>query len=75
MQPIVNRLEENYQVEIVFDRLDANGEPGRSLMQTYQLRGHPSYVIVDTAGNKLWSASGVLEETLLASTVEQYLAE
>ena len=73
MQPIVNGLEEEYADRLAFDRVDANAEPGRSQLRAYGLRGHPSYVIVDTEGNKLWSASGVLAEEALLEAINQFL--
>ena len=73
MQPIVYGLEEEYGEDLTFDRVNANGEPGRTLLRTYGLRGHPSYVIVDPEGKSLWSASGLLSEDLLRTEIRQSL--
>lgn len=43
MQPIVNGLEEEYGEVLTFERVNANLEPGRTLLRAYGLRGHPSY--------------------------------
>ncbi|MBV7337252.1 hypothetical protein KFU94_55290 [Chloroflexi bacterium TSY] len=73
MQPIVNGFEEEYGDRLAFDRLDANAEPGKTLLREYSLRGHPSYVIVDQQWEKLWSASGVLEEDILREAISEHL--
>ena len=72
MQPIVDGLEQDYGNKLAFDKLDANAEPGRTLLREYSLRGHPSYVIVDPDGKRLWSASGVLTEERLRDAIEQF---
>jgi hypothetical protein len=73
MQPIVYGLEEEYGEDLTFDRVNANLEPGRTLLRTYGLRGHPSYVIVDPEGKSLWSATGLLSKDLLRTEIRQSL--
>ena len=73
MEPIVYGLEEEYGEDLTFDSVNANLEPGRTLLRTYGLRGHPSYVIVDPEGKSLWSASGLLSEDLLRTEIRQSL--
>ncbi len=73
MQPIVYVLEEEYGEELTFDSVNANGEPGRTLLRIYGLRGHPSYAIVDPEGKSLWSATGVLPEDTLQAAISQSL--
>ena len=73
MQPIVNGLEADYGGRLAFDRVDANQESGKRFMRAYGLRGHPSYVLVDQQGNKLWSAAGVLAADALQTAIERNL--
>lgn len=73
MQPIVHGLEQTYGNQLAFGRLDADVEPGRTLLREYGLRGHPSYVIVDPDGKSLWSATGILSEGVLIETINQFL--
>lgn len=73
MQPIVDGLEQEYGGGMAFDRVNAGAELGRSLMRQYGVRGHPSYVIVDPQGRKLWSASGVLDEHILDQSINRHL--
>ena len=72
MTPIVNGLEREFDTRMAFQRLDANTEEGQSILRTYGLRGHPSYVIVDTKGEKLWSGMGEMPESILRTQVEKY---
>lgn len=73
MQPIVYGLEEEYQDRLVFDRLDAETDAGRTQLRKYSLRGHPSYVILDPQGDVLWSATGLLAEEILRTQIEESL--
>jgi hypothetical protein len=57
MKPIVNGLEEEYGARIAFLRLDADND-GRAAFAAFNLRGHPSYVIIDTTGSVLWKSVG-----------------
>lgn len=58
MQPIVDRLEEEFEAQMVVARLDATSEEGLLRMESYGLRGHPSYVLVDSSGEVLWKMAG-----------------
>ena len=72
MTPIVNGLEREFDTRMAFQRLDANTNEGQSLLRFYGLRGHPSYAIVDTQGEKLWSGMGEIPESILRTQVEKY---
>jgi hypothetical protein len=72
MQPIVNGLEPEFEEQIVFQHVDANGEEGRKTMSAYGLRGHPSYAIVDVDGSALWTAVGQLSAEQLRQSLIMY---
>lgn len=72
MQPIVNRLQAAFEDRIVFDAIDAATESGKAALKAYNLRGHPSYVIVDIEGAALWSFSGQTTEAMLQEQIEQF---
>ena len=72
MRPIVNGLEREFDTRMAFQRFDANTDQGQSLLRAYGLRGHPSYVIVDTKGEKLWSGMGEMSESILRMQMEKY---
>ena len=71
MKPIVNGLEEEFGERVAFLRLDVNND-GRDAFSKFKLRGHPSYVIIDSMGDVLWKsvgeqpASGLEDEILRA---------
>ena len=59
MEPIVDGLEQQYQEEITFFRINA-GTNGRDTFSYYNLLGHPGYVLLNPAGDVLWSGVGEL---------------
>jgi hypothetical protein len=70
MQPIVNGLEAEFAGQLAFERQRADMATGQALMRTYNIRGHPSYVLVAPDGEMLWSATGALP----AETLRQQIA-
>ena len=68
MAPIVDGLENKYQDQITFIRLDANSKVGGETFRNYGLLGHPSYVLLNPAGDVLWK--GVGEQTAATLEVE-----
>ena len=72
MQPIVHGLETEFAGQLAFERRDANTEAGRETMQKYQLRAHPSYVIVTPEGKLLWSFTGQVSADALRTPLKQY---
>ena len=59
MEPIVDGLEQQYQEEITFFRINA-GTDGRDTFSHYNLLGHPGYVLLNPNGDVLWSGVGEL---------------
>ena len=71
MAPVVDGLEENYQDQVEFQRIDANSPTGNAAYQFYAIRGHPGFVFLSSDGTILWSGVGeqpaaILEEQILA---------
>jgi len=69
MVPVVNGLEEKYQDEVEFRRIDANSPTGKSAYQAYTLHGHPGFVLLSPDGTTLWTGIGeqpadILEEQI-----------
>jgi hypothetical protein len=70
MTPIVNGLEAKYADEVDFQFLDASFGAGKDLFEHYGNIGHPSYILIDRAGEVQYRATGpsslnVLETELL----------
>ena len=74
MEPVVNELEENFDGLIEFRSLDANGE-GKAAFRTYQLRGHPAYVLLNPSGEVLWSGLGEQPSDNIKKALETALGE
>ena len=72
MQPIVHGLETEFAGQLAFEQRDANTETGKVTMQTYNLRAHPSYVIVTPDGTLLWSFTGQVSADQLRTPLKRY---
>ncbi len=75
MAPVVNGLEEKYQEQIEFRRIDASSPTGKAAYQVYALRGHPAFVLLSPDGMTLWTSIGEqpaenLEEQILMALYE-----
>lgn len=73
MQPIVNGLETALEGQLVVERLDANSEVGSAVMNRYDLRGHPSYALVDMKDSVLWTGLGPLASDQLLRAVQLHI--
>lgn len=60
MKPVVDGLEDKYQDQVEFRRLDANSPSGKTAFQAFALRGHPGFVLMSQDGMILWKAVGQL---------------
>ena len=73
MQPVVDGLEAEYGDQIDFLSLDAAGA-GQAAFRAYRLRGHPSYVLLNPAGEQLWAALGTVTAGDIQAELESALA-
>ena len=73
MQPIVDGLEEEFKGVIAFERRNANSEEGKATMGAYDLRVHPSYVIVAPDGKVLWTGLGDMQAEKLSEQLRNEL--
>lgn len=69
MTPIVNGLEEQYVDQIDFQLLDASLGEGKRLFDHFGLVGHPSYILLDSAGEERWRGIGPIEMNLLEGEI------
>ena len=70
MKPVVDGLEVDYGERVLFVQLDAENA-GRDAFAAYGLRGHPSFVIIDTTGKVLWKSIGEQPRGQLEEAVRQ----
>ena len=72
MEPVVNRLEEDYGNQVKFLYLNANDE-GKSAFEAGNFRGHPSFVLMSPDGKELWRGSGIVSDDPLETAVIEAL--
>jgi hypothetical protein len=73
MEPVVGGLEDVYDAQVEFRRIDANSRDGNDIFQAYRLRGHPSFVLINPSGDVLWSGLGEQSKQLLENQLLQVL--
>jgi len=75
MEPVVNGLEEDFDAQVEFRRIDANSTDGQEIFQSFSLRGHPSYVILNPNADVLWLGLGEQPQDFLAEQIHLALGE
>ncbi len=75
MTPIVSGLEEVFVENVEFRFLDAASGEGQKAFNAYRLMGHPSYVILDPAGEVLWQNIGTQAPEILESAINEAIAK
>ncbi|MCA9884545.1 MAG: hypothetical protein KC708_16315 [Anaerolineae bacterium] len=74
MTPIVNGLEEQYSDQVAFMSYNArDGADGEAIFRDLNLPGHPSFVIFTAAGEEIYRAQGIIEETVLQQQIDAAL--
>lgn len=74
MMPIVNGLEEEFAGQINVLRLNAVETENEELMQSYGLRGHPSFVVLDENGRVSQTYFGPQNEDMLRTAVQSAIS-
>lgn len=74
MQPIVDGLKNEYNTEIEFRNIDANSATGNPIYKSFQLRGHPSYILLNPAGEVMWTGLGLQSQEQLKTQFSMALA-
>ena len=70
MRPIVDGLESEYDTLDFFYLNALDGGTGERAFDAYNLRGHPTVLLVDESGEVLWEAAGIRERSELAEQIE-----
>ena len=73
MEPVVDGLEKAYKEKVEFRRIDANSKDGGGAFQAYKLLGHPSFVMINPAGEVLWRGLGEQSEEKLNQAIAEIL--
>jgi hypothetical protein len=69
MEPVVNGLEQDFGSQVEFQRINASDSDGREIFQSYNLRGHPAYVILNSKADVLWFGFGEQARDILAQQI------
>lgn len=76
MQPIVNGLETDYGTEMTFLRLDArDGGEGQQLFSQLGLPGHPSILIFDVTGERVYRGVGIISDEQLREAITMAITD
>jgi hypothetical protein len=75
MEPVVNGLEEEFENQVEFRRIDANSTDGQEIFRSFSLRGHPSYVILNPDADVLWLGLGEQTYDALEKQIRLALGE
>jgi hypothetical protein len=72
MQPVVNRLGDEFGDRIQVIMLDAN-QDGREAFRAGAFKGHPAYVLLSADGEEAWRGLGIIDYATLVDVVQQVL--
>ena len=66
-------LEKQYQGQMAFRYIDANVGDGPTIMDAYQISGHPTILLYDAAGQEMQRLLGPQSADALAQALAQIL--
>jgi thioredoxin 1 len=69
MAPVIDGIEKDFAGKIAVERYDAASDDGKKLMEQYELKVTPSYVMAAPDGTKLWSLTGAIHKDMLRQQV------
>ena len=72
MQPVVNRLDDEFGDRIQMIVLDAN-QDGREAFRAGGFKGHPAYVLLSADGKEMWRGLGIIDYPTLVDVVQRVL--
>jgi thioredoxin-like negative regulator of GroEL len=70
MTPIVNGLADEFAGRVVVEQLNAAEPANVQLQNGYGVRGHPSFVILDTDGRSIQTFLGPQSEEILRQAMK-----
>jgi hypothetical protein len=73
MEPVVNGLEEEFDAQIEFQQINANSAEGRTIFESFGLRGHPAYIILNSQSEILWRGLGEQTYETLQTNIKNTL--
>lgn len=73
MSPIVHRLESEFDGEVVIHRLDVDQPDNAQIQRAYDMRGHPTFALLDQNGEVANRYFGVVDEGILRQDMEKLI--
>jgi len=70
MAPIIDGIEKDFAGKLTLERHNAASDEGKKLMEQYELKVTPSYVMAAPDGTKLWSLTGAIHKDMLRQQVQ-----
>ncbi|GAB4290085.1 MAG: hypothetical protein Kow0067_16300 [Coriobacteriia bacterium] len=70
MAPIVNRVIEGYEGDVVFKVLNANAGEGSQMAQQFGIQFVPTFVFMDSNGQVVDQVIGAMSEDALRQRIE-----
>ena len=70
MRPIVNGLEGKYSGRVNFRTIDFYAKENQELVKRYRVSYHPTFVVLDGAGNVIRTFFGSTAEAALDATLQ-----
>ncbi len=71
MRPIVNGLEARYRGRVTFATLDFYARQNQDSVKAYRVVYHPTFVVLDRAGNVVQIFRGYTAEAALDAALQQ----
>ena len=71
MRPIVNGLDGRYRGQVTFVTLDFYAKQNQELVRAYRVVYHPTFVILDRAGNVVQISRGYTAEAALDAALQR----
>jgi thiol-disulfide isomerase/thioredoxin len=75
MQPIVNRLREEYGDQIVFARYDIDAPASAEFEDKYRITGVPTFVVLNARQEEISRISGGFGYSDMKQKLEKYVTE
>ena len=69
----MNGIEEKYEAQVEVRRINAGVQEGIKIFSAFNLRGHPSYILLNPEGDILWQGLGELLSEDITDQLDQYL--
>lgn len=70
-EPIVDGLEEDMQGSLVVLRIEVQEPAGSELADQFDVRGTPTFVLLDGSGEEIWRQVGTLDPARVQELVRE----